>query len=86
MARSLELKLGLALATVTNHQAQIDMHTKLLTRSVLAARAKGATWQQVADALGVTQQSVSERFGPAELEKASRAKPVIAKGQGSLAL
>ncbi len=36
---------------------------ELTPRYVAAARAAGATWQQVADALGVSRQTAHERYG-----------------------
>jgi threonine dehydratase len=86
MAR-LEIRLGTALATCTNHQAQIKMHDKLLLRAVLKARSLGATWEQVGEALDMTQQGAHERFARFEVETTpARAKRPISKGQGSLAL
>jgi hypothetical protein len=86
MAKSLELRIGMALATCTNHQAQIKMHEKLLERAVLRARAAGATWEQVGEALDMSQQGANARFGPIEAAKGPVAKPRVAKGQGSLAV
>jgi len=36
---------------------------QLAPRHVAAARAAGATWQQIADALGVSRQTAHERYG-----------------------
>jgi hypothetical protein len=60
------------------------MHEKLLVRSVLKARTMGATWAEVGESLGVSQQAANERFGPLEVAKANA--PRVARGQGSLAV
>lgn len=39
-------------------------HEQLVRQQVADARSAGATWQQVADVLGVTRQAVHGRFGP----------------------
>jgi hypothetical protein len=44
-------------------RAQGDI-SKSITRAVGKARARGATWTQIGDALGVTRQAARQRFGP----------------------
>jgi hypothetical protein len=58
--------LELALANLPNvARAQEQVEASLLGW-VLRARALGATWAQIGDALGITRQSAWERFAPEE--------------------
>ena len=41
----------------------IRQSREIVTAAVKAARARGATWQEIADHLGVTRQAAWERFG-----------------------
>jgi hypothetical protein len=59
-ADSLDVVLG-HLPRVAVARAQVE---ESLNRWVARARALGATWQQVGDALGMTRQSAWERFAP----------------------
>jgi ClpX C4-type zinc finger len=59
-AESLDVVLG-HLPKVAVARTQVE---ESLSRWVGRARALGATWQQVGDALGMTRQSAWERFAP----------------------
>jgi hypothetical protein len=59
---SLEVALG-NLPNIARAQAQVE---ESLLGWVRRARALGATWAQVGDALGITRQSAWERFAPEE--------------------
>ena len=48
-----------ALRVLTESEHELD---RIRRTQVIAARAAGASWQQIGDALGVTRQSASESF------------------------
>jgi hypothetical protein len=48
-----------ALRVLTESEHELD---RIRRRQVIAARAAGASWQQIGDALGVTRQSAWESF------------------------
>lgn len=48
-----------ALRVVTESEHELD---RIRRTQVIAARAAGASWQQIGDALGVSRQSASESF------------------------
>lgn len=54
-----------SLAQLGHAQAALEQAERELGAAVGAARAQGATWQQVADVLGVSRQAAFKRFGRA---------------------
>lgn len=56
-----------------------DQTARMMTAAVAAARASGATWQQIGQVLGVSRQAAFQRFGrvPLREEQPQRAAPGI---------
>lgn len=52
-----------ALDALRSAKATIDSETDRLRPLVAEARHRGASWQQVGDALGMTRQAAHERYG-----------------------
>lgn len=52
-----------ALNSVISARVAIRDLTERLPRYVTRARANGATWQQVGDALAITKQAAQQRYG-----------------------
>lgn len=53
------------LRRIATHERRRALASTALIGTVRQARAAGATWQQIADALGMSRQAAWERFGPA---------------------
>lgn len=49
---------------ITSAEAELHRATAALDDSVADARAAGATWQQVGDAIGISKQAAAQRFTP----------------------
>ena len=48
------------LQDLANERADLDLR---IWRSVIVARTKGLTWEQIGTALGVTKQAAQQRYG-----------------------
>jgi uncharacterized NAD(P)/FAD-binding protein YdhS len=55
-----------ALADLRRAREQLDNTQTAISALVAEARARGASWQGIGDALGITRQSAWERFGKRE--------------------
>lgn len=55
-------KLAKPLANIVQANDALDVAVLRLDAAVQRARAEGATWEEVADSLGVTRQAAWERF------------------------
>ncbi|WP_249021040.1 hypothetical protein [Conexibacter sp. S30A1] len=54
------------LAALRRAREQLDNTQTAISALVAEARAQGASWQGIGDALGITRQSAWERFGKRE--------------------
>jgi multidrug efflux pump subunit AcrA (membrane-fusion protein) len=79
------MKLAVPLAKVADWMARSRMTERQLDKAVLNARAKGATWQDIANAAELTRQGANQRWGAKE-RSADLEATRVAKGQGRLAL
>jgi hypothetical protein len=52
-----------SLSQARNSKKLAALHTAKLTRYVARARANGATWKQIGDALAITKQAAQQRYG-----------------------
>lgn len=55
-------RLAPGLARIAKEKDLFDAARERLTRSVDQAKANGATWEEIADTLGVTRQAAWDRF------------------------
>ena len=83
---SRELRQDVALLNAIAAQKRgIEAAEKTLTKYVRQARRAGVTWTRIGEALGITQQSASERWGPYPVDKSKPPRkprrPSIPKAQ-----
>jgi hypothetical protein len=86
MADKQMMKLAVPLAKVADWMARSRMTERQLDKAVLNARAKGATWQDIADATELTRQGANQRWGAKERASEVSQTTPVAKGQGRLAV
>jgi hypothetical protein len=79
------LKVAVPLARVADWMARARMTERQLDKAVINARARGATWQDIADAAELSRQGAQQRWG-AKVDAAGLESTAVAKGQGRLAV
>ena len=64
MTNSTENDRAEALSTINDLRVQIAEAQEAIAAEVAVARANGATWREIGQALGTSRQNAEKRFGP----------------------